>query len=112
MRELQRRVDDLRDATRFLLVSQLTSRFALYYNVIDDVYVMNDPKGATHFKRRKAAAAVKALFGKSVRIVQCQSKRVNGVRIPILGSRRLRGERSTDRFVRVASRLDLNRSGW
>jgi hypothetical protein len=48
-RELQRRIDDLDDPTRFLLVSQLTPRFALYYNVTDDVYVMNDPKGGTLF---------------------------------------------------------------
>lgn len=91
MRELQRRVDDSRDATRFLLVSQIAPRFALYYNVIDDVYVMNDPKGGTLFKRRKAAVAVKALLGKSVRIVRCQSKRVDGVRIPVLN---FRGRRS------------------
>lgn len=84
MRELQRRVDDLHDDTRFLLVSKMTPRFALYYNVIDDVYVANNPKGATLFKRRRAAAAVKALLGTSVRIVRCQSKRINGVRVPIL----------------------------
>jgi hypothetical protein len=85
-RELQRRIDDLDDPTRFLLVSQLTPRFALYYNVTDDVYVMNDPKGGTLFKRRKAAAAVKTLLGKekSVRIIRCESKRANGAQIPVL----------------------------
>ena len=55
MRELQRREDDLRDTGRFLLVSQMTPRFALYYNVTDDVYVMNDPKGGTLFKRSSDA---------------------------------------------------------
>ena len=89
MRELQRRVDDLRDTERFLLVSQMTPRFALYYNVTDDVYVMNDPKGGTLFKRRKAAVAVRAFLGKSVRILRCQSKRVKGVRVPVLNSQKL-----------------------
>ena len=86
MREIQRRADDLRDTERFLLVSQMTPRFALYYNVIDDVYVMNDPKGGTLFKRRKAAVAVRAFLGKSVRILRCQSKRIKGVRVPVLNS--------------------------
>jgi len=90
IRELRRRLADLDDDTRYLLVSQMTPRFALYYNVADDVYVMNDPRGATLFKRRKAAVAVKALLGGSVRIVRCQSKRVKGVRIPILPTPRKR----------------------
>ena len=86
MREIQRRADDLRDTARFLLVSQMTPRFALYYNVTDDVYVTNDPKGGTLFKRRKAAVAVRAFLGKSVRILRCQSKRVKGVCVPVLNS--------------------------
>ncbi len=79
---------DLDDATRYLLVSQMGPRFALYYNVSDDVYVMNDPRGATLFKRRKAALAVKALLGESIRILRCKSKRVNGVDVPVLGTMR------------------------
>ena len=42
MQELRRRVADVDDVTRYLLVSQIGPRFALYYNVADDVYVMND----------------------------------------------------------------------
>ena len=63
-------------------------RFALYYNVSDDVYVMNDPCGATLFKRRKTALAVKALLGGSIRIIRCKSKRVNGIRVPMLRATR------------------------
>jgi len=84
--ELRRRVVDLDDVTRYLLVSQLAPRFALYYNVSDDVYVMNDPQGATLFKRHKTALAVKALLGGSIRILRCKSKRLNGVRVPMLGT--------------------------
>ncbi len=79
---------DLDDATRYLLVSQMGPRFALYYNVSDDVYVMNDPRGATLFKRRKAALALKALLGGSIRLLRCESKRVNGVQVPVLGAMR------------------------
>jgi hypothetical protein len=75
---------DLDDATRYLLVSQITPRFALYYNVSDDVYVMNDPRRATLFNRRKAALAVKALLRGSVRLLRCKSKLVNGVVVPVL----------------------------
>lgn len=83
-RELQRRVTDLRDQTRYLLVSNMGPRFALYYNVSDDVYVMNDPRGATLFKRRNAALAVKALLGPRIRVIRCGSKRLNGVQVPVL----------------------------
>ena len=88
IQELRRRMADLDDVTRYLLVSQMGPRFALYYNVSDDVYVMNDPRGATLFKRRKAALAVKALLGGSIRVLRCKSKRVKGVRVPLLGARR------------------------
>lgn len=86
IRELRRRMADLDDVTRYLLVSRLGPRFALYYNVSDDVYVMNEPRHATLFKRRKAALAVKALLGGSIRIVRCKSKRVGGVRVPVLAA--------------------------
>jgi len=88
IRQLRRRMADLDDGTRYLLVSQMGPRFALYYNVSDDVYVMNDPRAATLFKRRKAALAVKALLGGSIRILRCKSKRINGVRVPMLGTTR------------------------
>ena len=88
IRELRRRMADLDDGTRYLLASQIGPRFALYYNVSDDVYVMNDPRAATLFKRRKAALAVKGLLGGSIRILRCKSKRVNGVQVPVLGTTR------------------------
>ena len=103
IRELRRRMADLDDATRYLLVSQMGPRFALYYNVSEDVYAMNDPRGATLFKRRKAALAVKALLGASIRILRCKSKRVNGVQVPVLSPRR-RG-RATERRSSPNQRL-------
>ena len=96
---------DLDDATRYVLVSEMGPRFALYYNVSDDVYVTNDPRGATLFKRRKAALAVKALLGGSIRILRCKSKRVNGVQVPLVGiMRRGRGPYGVRRRTSVCSR--------
>ena len=97
MQELRRRVADFDDVTRYFLVSEMGPRFALYYNVSDDVYVMNDPRGATLFKRRKTALAVKALLAGSIRILRCKSKRVNGVRVPMLRATCRKRGRSTGR---------------
>lgn len=87
LRELRRRVADLENPIRYVLVSEMGPGFALYYNISDDVYAMNDPRGATLFKRRKAALAVKRLLGRGIRIAPCSSKRVNGVRVPLLHRR-------------------------
>lgn len=84
VRELRRRMADLDDATRYILVSHVGPRFALYYNVSEDMYAMNDPKDATVFKRRRAAVAIKKLLGGAIRIVRCESKRDGGVRVPVL----------------------------
>lgn len=75
IRELERRIKDSKDRTRYLLVSVMTPRFALYYNVSDDCYGHNDPRYATLFKRRAAAEAMREQLGRGVQLVQC---RVNG----------------------------------
>ena len=86
IRELERRVRDMDDPRRFVLASELLPSFVLYYDVSDNVYVMNDLSAATVFKKKKAAAAIKALLGKRVRIVEClrlksgKLKRVTPVR--------------------------------
>jgi hypothetical protein len=86
IREIERRGRDLDDPRRFVLASQLLPSFVLYYDVSNNVYVMNDLSAATVFKKRKAAVAIKALLGKGVRIVEClrlksgKLKRVTPVR--------------------------------
>jgi len=86
IREIERRVRDLDDPRRFVLASELLPSFVLYYDVSNNVYVMNDLSAATVFKKRKAAVAIKALLGKGVRIVEClklksgKLKRVTPVR--------------------------------
>ena len=52
IRQLQRQVRDLDDRTRYVLISVFTKRFALYYDVSRDMYVMDDASSGTLFKRR------------------------------------------------------------
>ncbi len=70
IRELQRRLRDSRDPVRYMLVSEFSRRFILYYNVSSDMFVMNEPGGGTPFKRREAAEGVKKLLGRGVSIVK------------------------------------------
>jgi hypothetical protein len=74
IRELERRVKDSRDPIRYMLVSEFSPRFILYYNVSDDVYAMNDPAGGTLFKRLKTAESVKKFLGKGTSIVKFTTK--------------------------------------
>jgi hypothetical protein len=57
-----------------MLVSEFSRRFILYYNVSDDVYVMNDPTGGTLFKRLKTAKDVKRLLSEGTSIVKYTTK--------------------------------------
>ncbi len=86
IREIKRRVVDLDDPIRYLLVSRVGPRFSLYYNVSDDLYAMNDPSGATLFKRRKAAESIKRTLGRGVDILECHTRKRKGVRVAILSS--------------------------
>lgn len=72
IRELNRRVRDSMDRTRYLLATALTMGHALFYNVSDDVFAMDDPTQGTLFKRREVAMAVKALLTGRAEILQCR----------------------------------------
>jgi hypothetical protein len=67
IRALQCRLRDSQDPTRYMLASEFSRRFILYYNVSDDVYAMNDPTGGTLFKRLKTAQAVRSCLVKEPR---------------------------------------------
>ncbi len=67
IRELKSRLKDVRDPTRFVIVSRFSRKFVLYYNVSDDTYATNDISAATLFKRRHAAEAVRKLLGTNAR---------------------------------------------
>ena len=51
-----------------------------------EIYAMNDPTGATLFKRRKAADAIRRTLGRGVDILECQTRERKGVRVPVLSS--------------------------
>ncbi|MBI4611710.1 MAG: hypothetical protein HY726_22205 [Candidatus Rokubacteria bacterium] len=90
MRELDRRVKDLHDRTRYLLVSAFGPRFALYYNASQDTYGMNEPVHATLFKRRAAALAIRRMLGGGVEIARCRVDRRGRLVLNSLGARRWR----------------------
>ena len=96
VREIERRMRDLDDPTRYLLVSDLGPRFKLYYEVSDGVYVMNEPAQGTLFKRRAAAVAVKATLGPGIKLVRCKTRMRGGKRVPVLPqrARSLKGRRA------------------
>lgn len=71
-RELERRVADLNDRRRYLIVSVLEPEFVLYYNVSEDTYGWNDPSHATLFKRREAAQIILKLVGDKDSLVACE----------------------------------------
>ena len=74
IRELKRRLRDSRDPVRYMLVSEFSRRFILYYNVTSGMFAMNEPSGGTLFKRREAAEAVKKLLSKGISIVKYTTK--------------------------------------
>jgi len=70
IREIDRRVRKSRDPVRYALASEFGPRFILYYDVSEDVFVMNSPEKATLFKRRKAAESVSSVLSPGIRIVR------------------------------------------
>lgn len=87
-RELDRQIRDLDDPTRYLLVSTLVPGFSLYYLLADDAYVLNDPRGATLFKRRAAASKVKELLRPGVFVVPCKVDRHGHLELKSLAGRK------------------------
>lgn len=75
IRELERRVRDFEDRTRYFLASVLTERHALYYNVSEDTFGMGEPTVATLFKRREAAQAIQNLLKSRVQVAACRVTR-------------------------------------
>lgn len=74
-RALDREIKDLGDPVRYLLASGLVPGFSLYYVLSDDTWVLNDPRGATLFKRREAAKRIKDLLRPGVAVVPCKVDR-------------------------------------
>ena len=71
IRRLDRQTRDIRDKTRYYIEAWILKRhrFVLYYNMTDDMWAM-DLTGATFFKRKRTAEAVRALLGDRTRVVR------------------------------------------
>jgi hypothetical protein len=88
-RELDRQIKDVGDPVRYLLASRLVPGFTLYYVLADDTYVLNDARGATLFKRREAAAAIRDLLRPGVSVVPCKVDRHGRLVLKSLAGRRI-----------------------
>ena len=88
-RELDRQIKDLDDPVRYLLASGLVPGFTLYYVLSDDTYILNDPRGATLFKRRDAAKSIKDLLRPGVAVVPCKVDRHGQVVLKSLAGRKI-----------------------
>jgi hypothetical protein len=82
-----------------MLVSEISRKFILYYDVSTDTFAMNDATLGTLFKRREAAESVKALLGKGVVIVHFTVKGGKLTRLSPFRGRRLRNRNLTRRNV-------------
>ena len=108
IRELKRRIKDSRDPVRYMLVSEFSRKFILYYDVTSGTYAMNDASRGTFFKRREIAKSVKAHLGKGVALVKFTVKGGRLKRLsPFLGMR-LRSGR-TNRIRRHAGHANIVR---
>jgi hypothetical protein len=88
IRELKRRLKNSRDPARYVLVSEFTRKFILYYNVTSDTYAMNDASRGTLFKRREVAESVRSHLGKGIALVKFTVKGGRLKRLsPFLGMR-------------------------
>src|SRR5215831_2775066 len=95
IRELKRRVKYSRDPVRYMLVSEFSRKFILYYDVTTDTFAMNDASRGTLFKRREIAKSVKTHLGKGVALVKFTVKGGKLKRLsPFRGIRLRRGNAS------------------
>jgi hypothetical protein len=101
IRELKRRVKDSRDPVRYMLVSEFSRKFILYYDVRSGTYAMNDASRGTLFKRREVAESVKAHLGKGIALVKFTVKGGRLKRLSPFRGMRLRS-RSARRIRRRA----------
>lgn len=72
--EIKRRVREAEDPIRYMIVSEFSRRFVLYYNVSSDSFVMNSPEHGTLFKRQEIAEGVARLLGKHHALVKFTTK--------------------------------------
>ena len=99
LKRLKRRVKDSRDPVRYMLVSEFSRKFILYYDVSTDTFAMNNASRGTLFKRREIAESVKDHLGQGIALVKFT---VKGGRLKRLSP--LRGMRLRTRSARPIRR--------
>src|SRR5262245_29066072 len=104
IRELKRRVKNSRDPVRYMLVSEFSQKFIVYFDVGTHTFAMNDASRGTLFKRREVAESVKAHLGKGVGLVKFTDKgdrlkRLSPFRRMKLRSRRISRSRPRTRHA-------------
>jgi hypothetical protein len=99
IKEIKRRVKVSRDPVRYMLVSEFSRKFILYYDVSTDTFAMNNPSRGTLFKRREVAESVKDHLGQGVALVKFTVKGGRLKRLSPFRGMRLRS-RSASRIRR------------
>ena len=84
---------------RYVLVSEFSRKFILYYDVSTDTFAMNIPSRGTLFKRREIAESVKDHLGQGIALVKFTIK---GGRLKRLSP--FRGMRLRSRSSRIRRR--------
>ena len=84
-REIDRRVKDLHDPTRFLIISE-AGPTPFFYNAAEDNYSWGDPQHASLFKQRSMATAVSKLLSTTARVIQVDTRLRAGARQLIIKS--------------------------
>lgn len=74
IKEIKRCVREAEDPIRYMIVSDFSRRFVLYYSVSSDSFVMNSPEHGTLFKRQEIAEGVARLLGKHHALVKFTTK--------------------------------------
>ena len=78
---------------RYMLVSEFSRKFILYYDVSTDTFAMNIPSRGTLFKRREIAESVKDHLGQGIALVKFTVKGGRLKRLSPFRGIRLRSQR-------------------
>lgn len=96
--ELERRMADATDPSRYVIVSPFLPRFSLFYCPSDGVFVMNEIPEATLFKRKPEALAVARVLERR------RVKRARGLQVIQV--------KKTKRAVRILEEVHVDGRTW
>jgi hypothetical protein len=79
-RELERRLRDIEDPTRYIVVSAFFKNFVLYYNALENTYGMNNLSYGTAFKSLKVAQAVCRVMGSGNTLIEVRRTKSGAIK--------------------------------